>query len=207
MDDLLLRGLPVERVHLWTDGAASQFKNRYTQMGNTADPLISSHNFAESYHGKGPHYGIGATLKNKIRRKVLAGQPVRNARDFYDALAGDEDLAVRVLFVGHQEALEKKPALDHLFSNLAAPKGIQASRAISTEELGAITLFRNTGDAVDTGNRVVLKLPVSPGSAEDPYDMDADTPMCQEEDGWDLIQIVEEQDDEGDLDLLSAFQL
>ena len=169
-------------------------------MGNTSDTLIVSHNFAESYHGKGPHDGIGATLKNKVWRKVLAGQLiVRHAQDFYDALACDDDLAVRVLFVGKQEALEKKPALDHLFSNLAAPKGIQASRAISTEELGVITLFRHTGDAVDTGTRVTLKLSGA-RAAEEPeehMEVHVDMPVCSGDELCDLIQIVEEEDEEG----------
>ena len=158
MDDLKNRGLATERVHLWTDGAASQFKNRWTQMANTADERICSHNFAESYHGKGPHDGIGATLKNKIWRKVLAGQlTIRNANDFHESLASDSELAVTVLFVGRDEVVGAKSELDVLFADVKATRGIQAARAILTEEWGIITLLQNTGDEPQAGTQRILK--------------------------------------------------
>lgn len=53
----------VEEVMVWSDGAAAQFKCRHT-MGHMlkSNYNITSWNFFESYHGKGPHDGIGKLM-------------------------------------------------------------------------------------------------------------------------------------------------
>lgn len=41
--------------------------------------------FAESYHGKGPHDGIGGTVKRNVWTAVLKGHiNVQDARSFYE---------------------------------------------------------------------------------------------------------------------------
>lgn len=55
--------MTIDEVIVWSDGAASQFKCRYTMVHMLLSKFyISSWNFFESYHGKGPHDGIGKSL-------------------------------------------------------------------------------------------------------------------------------------------------
>ena len=50
----------IEEVIVWSDGAASQFKCRQTMVHMLQSKFnMSSWNFFESYHGKGPHDGVG----------------------------------------------------------------------------------------------------------------------------------------------------
>ncbi|KAJ4438226.1 hypothetical protein ANN_14165 [Periplaneta americana] len=59
---------PTKKVIAWTDGAAAHFKNRYMMATMSNDNYLNgieyeSWNFFESYHGKGEHDGVGATVK------------------------------------------------------------------------------------------------------------------------------------------------
>ena len=79
----------IEKVHYWSDGAASQFKNKYTlgnlthhqdEFGFTAD-----WSFFATAHGKGPIDGIGGEVKRCVWRAVLQGKEVvSSASDFYE---------------------------------------------------------------------------------------------------------------------------
>ncbi|KAJ8033178.1 39S ribosomal protein L13, mitochondrial [Holothuria leucospilota] len=90
--DVLLGYLPdsVSSISIWSDGPASQFKNRY--MAASLHPLGKAHkidiewNFFATSHGKGPVDGIGGSAKRFVMQKVLNGQHiVTNAASFADA--------------------------------------------------------------------------------------------------------------------------
>lgn len=71
---------PVNKVHYWSDGAGSQFKNKY----NLASLLFHEHDFGakatwsffETAHGKGPVDGIGAEVKRAVWRSILQDKEV-----------------------------------------------------------------------------------------------------------------------------------
>lgn len=83
---------PILKVHHWSDGVASQFKNKYNfqnllyhqlDFGVTAD-----WSFFATAHGKGPIDGIGGEVKRQVWRSVLQGKDVVvNAKDFADVAA------------------------------------------------------------------------------------------------------------------------
>ena len=76
-----------EHVHYWSDGPASQFKNRFTinillhheeDYGSTAD-----WSFFATAHGKGPIDGIDGKVKRQVCRAVPQGKEVvANAETF-----------------------------------------------------------------------------------------------------------------------------
>ena len=71
---------PVNKVHYWSDGAGSQFKNKY----NLASLLFheqdfgakASWSFFETAHGKGPVDGVGAEIKRAVWRSILQDKEV-----------------------------------------------------------------------------------------------------------------------------------
>ena len=84
--DQMLSKMPnwVQEVWVWTDGPASQFKNRFIVV--TMD-LLSKHlikirwNYFATSHGKGPVNGVGGTLKHFPADKVRIRQCTINSMD------------------------------------------------------------------------------------------------------------------------------
>ena len=75
--------IEVNHVHFVSDGAASQFKNRFTVQnlrrlkadhGATAD-----WSYFETSHGKGAVDGVGGTIKQQVLLSVYRGQSVVNS--------------------------------------------------------------------------------------------------------------------------------
>ena len=79
----------VNKVHYWSDSAASQFKNRY----NLSSVLFhqedfgseASWSFFEIAHGKGPCDGIGEEVKRAVWRSILQSNAVvTSAEEFFE---------------------------------------------------------------------------------------------------------------------------
>lgn len=78
-----LKQSPITSVYLWTDGAA-HFKNQKAiSYLCTLSKILGCNvewNYNESYHSKGPHDGVGDTLKRSVWKRVLQGNAtVQNA--------------------------------------------------------------------------------------------------------------------------------
>lgn len=146
----------VESVILWTDGAAAHFKNRYSMMTLTSSNVYRSWNFTESYHGKGPHDGVGAVVKRNVWHRVLRGKAiVRNAKDFFLELE-KMTMKTKCLFVSEIDMIGKKKDLKVLFENVNPVEGIQSSRCITNMGEFKLALYQNTGDDVPM-HEVTLK--------------------------------------------------
>ncbi|CAF1624521.1 unnamed protein product, partial [Didymodactylos carnosus] len=88
IDEIVDRMPDVGEIIFFSDGAASQFKNRYllqhlTTMMDKTDLDLSWNYFASS-HGKGIVDGIGGTLKRLVWMEILAGKRCASAQDFVD---------------------------------------------------------------------------------------------------------------------------
>ena len=80
---------PIEHVHYWSDGAASQFKNKYNfdnLLHHEEDHQCRADwSFFATAHGKGPIDGIGGEVKRQVWRAELQGKiVVRDAEHFAD---------------------------------------------------------------------------------------------------------------------------
>lgn len=76
----------VKEINCFSDGAASQFKQRYhfrnlTKIANERKIDLNWHFFATS-HGKGVVDGIGGIVKRLVWSAILAGEVCRSAEDF-----------------------------------------------------------------------------------------------------------------------------
>ncbi|KAK2548197.1 hypothetical protein P5673_031662 [Acropora cervicornis] len=63
----------VNKVHYWSDGAGSQFKNKYNLSNFGAKATWS---FLETAHGKGPVDKVGAEVKRAVWRSILQDKEV-----------------------------------------------------------------------------------------------------------------------------------
>ena len=101
-----VHGKTVRQLHLFTDGAASQFKNRYT-LSIILQPQLIHRNldqidwsFFATAHGKGPVDGVGGTVKRAVWHRILQKRVVVNTAQDFAEVARTACPNVDILFVG-----------------------------------------------------------------------------------------------------------
>ena len=76
--------LDIQPLHMFSDGAGSQFKNRFILSQVAKPALIHPHlrsldwSFFGTAHGKGPVDGVGGTVKRAVWRRIMQGKVVVN---------------------------------------------------------------------------------------------------------------------------------
>ena len=80
---------PITMVHYWSDGAASQFKNRYNFLNVAFHQRDFECNADWSFfctsHGNGPVDGVGGEVKRAVSQQILRGnEVVSNPLDFFN---------------------------------------------------------------------------------------------------------------------------
>jgi len=89
--------------------------------------------FQESYHGKGPHDGIGAACKQQVWNKILGGtEIVKSANDLFEVLKKDES-EICYLYVSRSEMDELVPYYQKRIEHASPVEGIRQTRwAVAT---------------------------------------------------------------------------
>lgn len=90
----------VKKVHFWSDGCGSQFRSQYTFrfLCNLPAELEITWNYGEAHHFKGPHDGIGGTVKRKVYADVKSQKVVvQDAKHFAEYAKGA--CSVNVLYL------------------------------------------------------------------------------------------------------------
>ena len=80
---------PITMVHYWSDGAASQFKNRYNFLNVAFHQrdfeCDADWSFFCTAHGKDPVDGVGGKVKRAVSQQILRGnEVVSNPLDFFN---------------------------------------------------------------------------------------------------------------------------
>lgn len=126
-------------LHIFSDGAASQFKQRYNLCNLTyfckefEIKDVEWHFFATS-HGKGAVDGIGAQIKRLAWMQVLSEKTIINsALDFYNAVK-EKDIKIKVIFVKGEDISASKSELDERFRDALAIPNIQKMHHFKTVE-------------------------------------------------------------------------
>lgn len=116
---------PIQYAHYWSDGAGSQFKNRYN-LGNLIHHkddfgFASDWSFFETAHGKGPVDGIGAAVKRAVWMKVIQNKAViSTAKEFFELSKILND-TITVLFTSSGENEEKRKILKTRWEKMIKP--------------------------------------------------------------------------------------
>lgn len=128
----ILSKLPstIKTLKIWSDGPNNQFKNKYmaglSKFFEETFKLKIYWNFFAAGHGKGCVDGIGAVVKNKVRRLINSRKAiVYCSRDFVDAFNTEKSL-IKVIDIS-KAAIDKNRCdlkLDDLFDNAPNVKGV-----------------------------------------------------------------------------------
>lgn len=103
INHLKLKSPSIEHLDIFTDGASSQFKQRYLFSNLYAreqehDLKIKWHFFATS-HGKGVVDGLGGTVKRSVWRHVRSGQVHITTPEQYAQAAKERNPAIHIKFI------------------------------------------------------------------------------------------------------------
>lgn len=106
----------LEKVFVFSDGCAAQFKNRYTLQNlcfmNKDFRFTGEWNFFATSHGKGAVDSIGGTIKRKALMQVKARKVIINsALDFYNCVSQQES-DILTLYVPAEEIATHKLMLE-----------------------------------------------------------------------------------------------
>lgn len=116
----------IKILKIWSDGPSSQFKNKYIGavilLFESLFPIKIIWNYFATSHGKGAVDGVGAVVKNKVRRMVNSRKAIVNgANDFVSAYQTEESL-IEVTLVTPQEIkdINAELELEYVFETAQA---------------------------------------------------------------------------------------
>ena len=92
-------------MYIWSDGCPSQFRLKYVFQSLSFYPFWFKffQDQGEAHHFKGPHDGIGETIKRKVYQHVSSGKVITDAKQF--ARYANEISTVKVKYIGKSEIL------------------------------------------------------------------------------------------------------
>ena len=112
--DAVSRETSFKQVHYWSDGAGSQFKNRFNLACVLYHPLdYGTHatwSFFETAHGKGAVDGVGGAVKRAVWRAILQDRAVVNSAEEFARVAENECLKVKVLYIPKEDNSSRRAA-------------------------------------------------------------------------------------------------
>lgn len=128
----ILTKLPpsVKILKIWSDGPTSQFKNKYTvaliKLLENRFKIKVYWNFFATSHGKGCVDGIGAAVKNRVRRLVKSRQAIANCSLDFVAAFNSETSLIDVIDMppDESEKIEADLQFNDAFASAAPVPGI-----------------------------------------------------------------------------------
>ena len=112
----------IRKLHVFSDGAGSQFKNRYTlslllwPQNMHTNLTYMDWSFFGTAHGKGPVDGVGGMVKRAVWRRVLQGQAVVHDAVEFVSVAQEACPGVNILHVPSSDIEVVRQELDKLWA-------------------------------------------------------------------------------------------
>ena len=166
---------PITMVHYWSDGAASQFKNRYNFLNVAFHQrdfeCDADWSFFCTAHGKGPFDGVGGEVKRAVWQQILRGnEVVSNPLDFFN-VASKLAKKIKVPWLPLDETSKVVAKLDECFADCAVVCGTQSVHYLKREDDTCIATALNsplTRDEWLTTHRLMPVEKVAAGVATSP---------------------------------------
>lgn len=122
LNSVASQGQTVEKLHMFTDGAGSQFKKPFilSQVVNPSlihkDLKLLDWSFFATAHGKGPVDGVGGTVKRAVWRRILQERANVQSAEQFAQCAQIACPNVCILYVKSQEVTDVRVELEVLWT-------------------------------------------------------------------------------------------
>lgn len=118
----------LRKVIYYSDGAGSQYKNRYNMVNlllhNEDFGVPAEWHFFATAHGKGPSDGLGGTIKRLATRASLQGEIIQTPQELFNWAQNNCNL--NVVFVQKMECVQERESLNDRFNRAASIPGIRS---------------------------------------------------------------------------------
>ena len=169
MQHAVSNGNIITMLHIFSDGAGSQFKNRFNLSGLLKPSMMHSDlgeidwSFFGTAHGKGPVDGVGGTVKRAVWRRVLQKQVVLSSAEDFAEAAASACQNIKILFVSSDQVQEIRQELDSSWQadmprNIADIRSYHYFRKSSTTALEMAVVSPFTGIHLQLTSVQVLTL-------------------------------------------------
>ncbi|CAF2625344.1 unnamed protein product [Rotaria sp. Silwood2] len=137
-DKLKIKFNELKEVHVFSDGAAQQFKQKFLfrNLCRLFETFDSWHFFATS-HGKGVVDGIGGSIKRLVYRSILSGQKCTSAADFI-TIARSKTNNIELCEIEQYRIDNAKIKLERIFQSLKSvpeTKKIHSVKVLSNNSI------------------------------------------------------------------------
>lgn len=144
-------GVNIDNVHFFSDGAGSQFKNRFNlstlvepSLLHTSTKAVDWSFFATS-HGKGAVDGVGGTVKRAVWHRVLRNKVIVNSSEAFADVAKGCCPNINVLHISSSEIEAVRKELTEMWSEnspLPLPdiRSFHFFRGVNSQELEAASI-------------------------------------------------------------------
>ena len=124
---------PFESIVMFSDGASSQFKQRFLLYSLTLMNREITWNFFATSHGKGPVDGIGGMAKRVVSREVMSGRASVQSSQEFAIVAANKCKETKILHIGKEEIETTKLKLEEQFIGVNAIPHIQQIHRVYTD--------------------------------------------------------------------------
>ena len=124
---------PFESIVMFSDGASSQFKQRFLLYSLTLMNRDITWNFFATSHGKGPVDGIGGMAKRVVSREVMSGRASVQSSQEFAIVAANKCKETKNLHIGKEEIEATKLKLEEQFIGVNAIPHIQQIHRVYTD--------------------------------------------------------------------------
>ena len=140
-------GIIVDDVKMCSDGSKEHFKNTETMVYLSHHVFLhdctADWNYSESYHGKGPHDGIGGAIKNGLRLRILRrSHVISNAEEAYN-VAQEFCKEIHVLYVSSADLKTEEAKYKKLFEGRKVASGISQMRYVTVHTSNKIHMYKS----------------------------------------------------------------
>jgi hypothetical protein len=130
MNDLRSRVPEMQMIDIFSDGAASQFKQRFNFVNISFFPSLygveTTWHFFATGHGKGAVDGIGGTIKRQVWRSVLSDAFVVSDAASFFTCAKSLSTSINVLYLSEDDINKHRDMLDIRWKNVISLPGTQS---------------------------------------------------------------------------------
>ena len=137
----------------FSDGAAFQFKQRFTLCEITLSAKSLSWNFFTTGHGKGAVDGIGGTLKRDVHTAAFANNIVIKSIDDFSDVASETSTKINVLACSKKQVQASATQIDHGTVGISA---IPATQKMHSLKLSLLLLLKQRNTIIKMQNLCIL---------------------------------------------------
>lgn len=152
----------VKCVKIFSDGAASQFKNKFTLSNllffGEDFQLTAEWNFFATSHGKGAVDGVGGKLKHSVWLAVKSRRYVVNSLKSFVACAQENVKNIHVIMMPADEVSEFTSKLETRWTGSVPIPNLQNVHHVATRE-GNVLLVSQTATSSTTNQVMSISLP------------------------------------------------